>query len=61
MSGIVNATSLAFDRDGELYVSSRFEGNVYRVKAGEGSSYGGGKIIDTAVAGPPVNSLLLLD
>jgi sugar lactone lactonase YvrE len=32
VSGIVNATSLAFDRDGDLYVSSRFEGNVYRVK-----------------------------
>ena len=32
VSGIVNATSLAFDADGDLYVSSRFEGNVYRVK-----------------------------
>ncbi len=32
VSGIVNATSLAFDRDGDLYVSSRYEGTVYRVK-----------------------------
>jgi sugar lactone lactonase YvrE len=32
-SGIVNATSLAFDPFGELFVSSRFEGAVYRVKA----------------------------
>jgi len=32
VSGIVNATSLAFDRDGDLYVSSRFDGAVYRVK-----------------------------
>lgn len=32
VSGLVNATSLAFDRDGDLYVSSRFEGTVYRVK-----------------------------
>ncbi|HVZ20292.1 MAG TPA: IPT/TIG domain-containing protein, partial [Vicinamibacterales bacterium] len=31
-SGIVNATSLAFGPDGLLYVSSRFEGAVYRVQ-----------------------------
>ena len=32
-SGIVNATSLAFDPFGELCVSSRFDGAVYRVEA----------------------------
>lgn len=31
MSGIVNATSLAFDPDGRLCVTSRFDGSVYRV------------------------------
>jgi sugar lactone lactonase YvrE len=31
-SGIVNATSLAFDPSGELCVTSRFDGTVYRVK-----------------------------
>lgn len=31
-TGIVNATSLALDRDGDVYVSSRFEGTVYRVR-----------------------------
>jgi len=31
-SGIVNATSLAFDPFGELCVTSRFDGTVYRVK-----------------------------
>lgn len=31
VSGIVNATSLAFGPDGLLYVSSRFDGAVYRV------------------------------
>jgi glucose/arabinose dehydrogenase len=31
-SGIVNATSLAFDPFGELCVTSRFDGSVYRVK-----------------------------
>ena len=32
-SGIVNATSMAIDRQGRLYVSSRFEGTVYRLTA----------------------------
>ncbi len=33
VSGIVNATSMAIGPDGRLYVSSRFEGRVYRVDA----------------------------
>ncbi len=33
-SGILNATSLAFDRDGDLCVTSRFDGCVYQVKEG---------------------------
>lgn len=32
-TGIVNPTSLAFDRHGVLHVSSRFDGTVYRVSA----------------------------
>jgi sugar lactone lactonase YvrE len=35
-SGIVNPTSMAVDHNGRLYVSSRFEGTVYRV-ASDGS------------------------
>ena len=31
VSGVVNATSMAIGPDGRLYVSSRFEGAVYRV------------------------------
>ena len=31
VSGIINATSLAFAPDGRLHISSRFEGSVYRV------------------------------
>jgi sugar lactone lactonase YvrE len=31
-SGIVNPTSMAIDERGQLYVSSRFEGTVYRVE-----------------------------
>jgi sugar lactone lactonase YvrE len=33
VAGIVNATSLAFGPDRQLYVSSRFDGAVYRVDA----------------------------
>ena len=33
VSGIVNPTSMAIGPDGRLYVSSRFEGAVYRVNA----------------------------
>ena len=33
-SGIVNATSMTIGPDGDLYVSSRFEGAVYRVRPG---------------------------
>src|SRR5205807_8404191 len=28
---MMNATSIAFDREGQMYVSSRYEGTVYRV------------------------------
>jgi sugar lactone lactonase YvrE len=31
VSGIPNPTSMAFDRQGDLFVSSRFDGSVYRV------------------------------
>lgn len=31
VTGIVNATSLVFGPDGRLYVSSRFDGTIYRV------------------------------
>ncbi len=34
VSGILNPTGLAFDPEGELYVTSRAEGTVYRIDAG---------------------------
>jgi hypothetical protein len=33
VSDVPNPTSLAFDRDGTLFVSSRFDGSVYKVSA----------------------------
>ena len=33
VTDLANPTSLAFDRDGALFVSSRFDGSVYRVSA----------------------------
>jgi DNA-binding beta-propeller fold protein YncE len=42
VSDMPNPTSLAFDRAGHLYVSSRFDGSVYRVEAdGRASLYAG--------------------
>lgn len=37
VTGITNPTSMAFDRDGRLHVSSRFEGTVSRIDAGGNS------------------------
>lgn len=48
---IMNATGMAFDRDGELYVSSRAEGNVYRVsRSGQFEIYVEGMGIATGIA-----------
>jgi sugar lactone lactonase YvrE len=48
---MMNATGLAFGRDGSLYVSSRYDGTVYRVaKNGAMSSYAEGMGIATGIA-----------
>jgi hypothetical protein len=49
--GIMNATGIAFDRVGQLYVSSRHEGTVYRVdRDGNSSVYAEGMGVATGIA-----------
>src|SRR5437867_1392092 len=51
VTDIVNATGLAFSLTGDLYVSSRFEGNVYRVNpAGHTETFIEGMGIATGIA-----------
>ena len=47
----MNATGLAFDRAGDLFVSSRFEGNVHRVSpTGQMTLYAEGMGVATGIA-----------
>jgi IPT/TIG domain len=51
LSDLMNATSLAFDKKGELYASSRNDGTVYRVAPnGTMTSYAEGMGIATGIA-----------
>ncbi len=51
VSGILNPTGLAFDPDGQLYVTSRAEGTVYRIDAGgEATVYAEGMGVATGAA-----------
>jgi hypothetical protein len=51
VTGILNATGLTFDPDGDLYVTSRAEGTVYRVDAaGEFTVYAEGMGVATGAA-----------
>ena len=62
VSDITNATSLALDRDGVLYVSSRHEGNVYRVERnGSMSIYVEGMGTATGLAFDPAENLYVGD
>ena len=61
-SGIVNPTSLAIDREGRLYVSSRFEGTVYRVASdGTASPYAGDLGVACGLAFAPDGTLFVGD
>jgi sugar lactone lactonase YvrE len=51
VSDLMNPTGLAFDRDGQLYVSSRYDGTVYRVAPnGTTSTYAEGMGVATGMA-----------
>jgi sugar lactone lactonase YvrE len=51
LSEMMNATSIAFDPEGQMYVSSRHDGTVYRVAPnGTMSSYAEGMGIATGIA-----------
>jgi DNA-binding beta-propeller fold protein YncE len=51
VTGILNPTGLAFNPDGDLFVTSRAEGNVYRIDdAGEPALYAEGMGVATGAA-----------
>lgn len=51
VTGILNATGLAFNPEGDLFVTSRAEGNVYRVDgSGESTVYAEGMGVATGAA-----------
>ncbi len=51
LSDLMNATSIAIDREGQLYVSSRHDGTVYRVaQNGTMTSYAEGMGVATGIA-----------
>jgi sugar lactone lactonase YvrE len=61
-SSIVNPTSLAFDADGQLFVSSRFEGAVYRIERdGTATSFATDLGVACGLAFTPDGTLLVGD
>jgi sugar lactone lactonase YvrE len=51
LNDMMNPTGLAFDREGYLYISSRMEGNIYKVSPdGQRSVYTGGMGVATGIA-----------
>ncbi len=51
LAEMMNATGIAFDREGQMYVSSRFDGTVYRVAPnGTMSAYAQGMGVATGIA-----------
>jgi len=51
LNDVMNATGIAFDREGSLYVSSRLEGSIYKVTpGGQASAYAQGMGVATGIA-----------
>jgi sugar lactone lactonase YvrE len=62
VSGILNATGLAFSPGGDLFVTSRAEGNVYRIDAaGEPTVYVEGMGVATGLAFDAAGNLFVGD
>ena len=62
VTGILNATGMAFSPDGDLYVTSRAEGNVYRIDdAGEPTVYAEGMGVATGAAFDAYGNLFVGD
>lgn len=62
LSEMMNATSIAFDKAGQMYVSSRFDGTVYRVAPnGTMSSYAEGMGVATGIAFDRLGNLYVGD
>jgi len=62
LSDLMNATGMAFDTEGQLYVSSRYDGTVYRVAPnGAMSTYAEGMGIATGIAFDRQGSLYVGD
>ncbi|MFB3778917.1 MAG: IPT/TIG domain-containing protein [Bryobacteraceae bacterium] len=62
IADLMNATGLAFDRDGVLHVSSRYDGTVYRAASdGSLSIYVEGMGIATGIAFDPGGNLFVGD
>ncbi len=62
VTGILNATGLAFNADGDLFVTSRAEGNVYRIDAaGESTVYAEGMGVATGCVFDPEGNLFVGD
>jgi len=62
LTEMMNATAIAFDRDGQMYVSSRLNGTVYKVAPnGTMSSYAEGMGVATGIAFDPAENLYVGD
>jgi sugar lactone lactonase YvrE len=62
VADMMNATGIAFDRSGQMYVSSRYEGTVYRVAAnGTLSTYAESMGVATGIAFDRIGNLFVGD
>ena len=62
LADLMNATSIAFDHAGEMYVSSRYDGTVYRVAPnGTMSQFAAGMGVATGIAFDRVGNLYVGD